>query len=205
MQFNGFNQHDFETFQIEGLDERMTVIQERIQPKFQAIGDVIAADLAAMIGNEMFLHIAKHARRTVNPPSDTWSAYCHDKRGYKKHPHFQIGLWDDHLFLWLAYIYEMPNKNTIGNQFLQNSDVITSNVPTDYVISLDHTKKDAQTLEEIDLTKALERFTNVKKGEFLIGRHISKDDPILTDGDALLTEIRTTFETLLPIYKLSMK
>ncbi|GEL76025.1 hypothetical protein TMU01_02600 [Tenuibacillus multivorans] len=153
----------------------------------------------------MFLHIAKHARRTVNPPSDTWSAYCHDKRGYKKHPHFQVGLWDDHLFLWLAYIYEMPNKSDIGDKLLKNIDLITSSISNDYVISLDHTKKESKTLEEIDLRKSLERFKNVKKGEFLIGKHIDKNDPILKNGDALLNEIYKTFETLSPIYRLSMR
>lgn len=67
MVFNGFEQQDFDTFLIDGLDERMVAIQERIQPKFRAIGDTLAADLSAMIGSEMFLHIARHARRTINP------------------------------------------------------------------------------------------------------------------------------------------
>src|SRR5699024_11327687 len=75
--------------------------------------DVCSSDLEdvrAMVGSDMHLHIAKHARRTVNPPNDTWMAIAGNKRGYKKHPHFQVGLWDDHLFIWLAYIYELPRS-----------------------------------------------------------------------------------------------
>ncbi len=68
MTFKGFEKVDFDTFYIEGLEERMEAIQTRIQPKFQQIGNELVDFLAAQLGNEMFLHIAKHARRTVNPP-----------------------------------------------------------------------------------------------------------------------------------------
>ena len=36
--------------------------------------------------------MAKHARRTVNPPDDTWVAFALDKRGYKKHCHFKVAV-----------------------------------------------------------------------------------------------------------------
>ncbi|RCO06314.1 DUF1054 family protein, partial [Bacilli bacterium] len=94
MSLQGFNKEDFETFHIDGLDSRMEAIQNRIQPKFQLIGSQLVDVLSAELGNEMFLHIAKHARRTVNPPQDTWLAIGNNKRGYKKHPHFQLGLFD---------------------------------------------------------------------------------------------------------------
>src|SRR5690625_638508 len=90
MKFNGFSQKDFDTFLIDGLDERMKAIQTRIQPKFQEIGSYLTDYLSVQLGNEVFLHIAKHARRTVNPPQDTWLAIADNKRGYKKHPHLQV-------------------------------------------------------------------------------------------------------------------
>lgn len=205
MSFTGFTKQDFDTFAIEGLEERMAAIQERIQPKFQAISDEISKDLSSYTGYDMYLHIARHARRKVNPPADTWSAYCHDKRGYKKHPHFQIGLFDDHVFLWLAYIYEMPDKQEIGSRFLDNMDSITENIPQEFMVSQDHMKKDAESLETIDLEKALTRFRDVKKGEFLIGRQIKADDPLLQDGEKFLNLAKETFEKLAPLYKLSMR
>ncbi len=205
MNFEGFAQNDFDTFKIEGLSERMEAIQERIQPKFRAIGEPLTEDLAIMLGNEMHLHIARHARRTVNPPNDTWLAICNNKRGYKQHPHFQIGLYDDHLFIWLAFIYELPNKQKIASTFLDHMDDIVKIVPNDYVVSMDHMKKDKESLEEIDLHAALERFRNVKKAEFLIGRHIASNDPIIKDGKALYEVVKDTFETLLPLYTLAYK
>ncbi|MFB4164710.1 YktB family protein [Alteribacillus sp. JSM 102045] len=206
MSFQGFQSSDFDTFHIDGLDERMEAIQERIQPKFKEIGDFLTDELSMMLGKEMYLHIAKHARRTKNPPTDTWLGIADNKRGYKKHPHFQVGLFDDHVFLWLAYIYEMPDKQEVAKSFLENKEDILS-LPDDYVISLDHTKKDAFSINEIaedKLTESLTRFRDVKKGEFLIGKHIKKDDPLLKDGEAFLQEAKQTFETLVPFYELSI-
>lgn len=203
MKFTGFEKRDFDTFHIEILAGRMEAIQDRIQPKFQAIGEVLTDDLAAVLGNEMFLHIARHARRTVNPPKDTWLAIANNKRGYKQHPHFQVGLFDDHVFIWLAFIYELPGKSDIAKKFLNDIDIIEETIPNEYVISLDHMKKDSISMEEINLKEALVRFRDVKKAEFLIGRHIDANDPILQDGERFIALVKETFETLIPIYKLS--
>ena len=48
--------------------------------------------MSRAIGAEAFAHVAKHARRTVNPPDDTWVAFAPDKRGYKKHCHFKVAV-----------------------------------------------------------------------------------------------------------------
>ncbi len=204
--FTGFTKEDFETFSIEGLEERMEAIQGRIQPKFKGVGQVLCDDLSAVSGNEMYLHIAKHARRTVNPPKDTWLAICHDKRGYKKHPHFQVGLFDDHVFIWFALIYEAPNKSTIAQNFLNNLDEVYETIPREYVISMDHMKKEAQTMSSLDkqdFENMLIRFRDVKKAEFLVGRHVAANDPILSNGEQFLQLAKNTMETLMPLYKAS--
>ncbi|WP_337098701.1 YktB family protein [Paenibacillus sp. YIM B09110] len=203
----GFTQEDFDVFQLEGLEERMAGIQGLIQPKFQAIGERLAGELAVHAGDEMYLHIAKHARRTVNPPKDTWLSICNNKRGYKSHPHFQLGLFDDHLFLWLALIYEVPNKSQIAAAYLDKLDDVIAAVPDNYMISLDHTMKEATRTGDMsteDWNKALVRFRDVKKAELLIGRHIPADDALLRSGDILLKFASSTFETLMPLYRMSL-
>ncbi|MCM3214879.1 DUF1054 domain-containing protein [Niallia taxi] len=204
MKFDGFNQNDFETFTIDGLEERMEAIQTRIQPKFKEIGQELTDSLSAKIGSEMFLHIAKHARRTVNPPKDTWLAIAGNKRGYKQHPHFQLGLFDDHVFIWLAYIYELPHKSSIANTFLENIDQFSTAIPKDFVVSMDHMKKESSPITEIDLEKTLIRFRDVKKAEFLVGKQIAANDPILKDGQRFAELVESTYDTLLPFYKLSI-
>ncbi|MCJ7840726.1 DUF1054 domain-containing protein [Lederbergia sp. NSJ-179] len=203
MAFAGFEQQDFDTFSIDGLDERMVAIQERIQPKFREIGNVLTDDLSAMIGSEMYLHIAKHARRTVNPPQDTWLAIAGNKRGYKKHPHFQVGLFDDHVFIWLAFIYELPNKAKMAQNFLDHIETVKETIPQDFMISQDHMKKEATSIREVDVEKVLTRFRDVKKAEFLVGKHIDSKDPLLKDGNRFLDFTKNIFETLIPLYRLA--
>ncbi|WP_128895046.1 DUF1054 domain-containing protein [Longirhabdus pacifica] len=205
MNFEGFTADDFATFSIDGLEQRMEAIRGRIQPKFKIIGDSLSTSLSVLTGNEMYVHIAQHARRTKNPPNDTWLALSHNKRGYKMHPHFQVGLFDDHVFIWLAYIYELPNKKEIAQHFLHSIDEIQALLPEQYVISMDHTKKGAQSIANMSLQQSLERFSNVKKAELLIGKQIFKDDPLLNDGTKFLNTIEDTFSTLLPLYTMSMR
>jgi uncharacterized protein YktB (UPF0637 family) len=88
-----WNKDDFDVFSIEGLDNRMEALQNQIQPKFQKLGTHFADRLSAHGTDEFFPHVAKHARRTVNPPKDSWVAFAPAKRGYKALPHFQVGLW----------------------------------------------------------------------------------------------------------------
>ncbi|MGO4543710.1 DUF1054 domain-containing protein [Paenibacillus sp. 2TAB23] len=203
---DGFTQADFDVFNLVGLEERMAAIQNQIQPKFHAIGGQLTVDAAVHAGNEMYLHVARHARRKVNPPKDTWLAIAANKRGYKAHPHFQLGLFDDHLFLWMALIYEVPNKSNIATAFLNQIDDVIAVVPQDYVLSLDHMKKESTpiaTMTKQDWKDALIRFRDVQKAELLIGRHVMAGDPILRDGDALLAFASSTYEKLMPLYRMA--
>lgn len=208
MTFNGFAPTDFQTFTIEGLDARMEAIRNRIQPKFRTIGEQLISDVAMHSGTEMFLHIAKHARRTVNPPKDTWLAIGPNKRGYKSFPHFQVGLFDDHVFIWLAFIYEVANKRNIAQAMLDHQDQLREIIPNDYVLSMDHMKKDATIigqLDEAELTDKLIRFRDVKSAEWLIGRHIAKGDLLLQDGEAFMEDARRTMTTLMPLYRMAIE
>lgn len=206
MRFEGFTETDFDSFRIAGLDARMEAIRSRIQPKFKALGEQLSVDIAASAGCELFLHIAQHARRKVNPPVDTWLALCHNKRGYKQHPHFQVGLFDDRVFLWFALIYELPDKKAIAGEYLKHVRKFKQSIPADYQLSFDHMQKDAVTagsLSESELRKALERFRDVGKAELLVGRYLDANDPVLKDGAAFIELAKRTFETLMPLYRIS--
>jgi uncharacterized protein YktB (UPF0637 family) len=206
MSFTGFTKTDFDTFSIDGLDARMAAIRERIQPKFKTLGDSLSSELSVLSGIEMHLHIAKHARRKVNPPVDTWLAICHTKRGYKQVPHFQIGLFDDRIFIWLALIYELPNKQAIADAYLKNLAVIRKALPDSFRLSFDHMKKETLPVSQLDKqgwTDSLEKFRNVKKAELLVGLNLDFNDPIVSEGDKLERLAKETFETLLPLYHMA--
>ena len=203
MSFTGFTQEDFDTFLIEGLEQRMAAIRERIQPKFRAVAEQVIEELSARTGQDMHLHIAKHARRTVNAPVDTWMAVSHNKRGYKQYPHFQVGLFDDQLFIWLALIYEVADKQRIADTLLANQRDLYERIPDDYSISIDPMKKAAlakNSLSPEEFKELFVRFKNVKSAELLIGRVLKADDAVKLGG-GLVDVVRDTFAQLTPIYK----
>lgn len=205
MTFNGFNTQDFNVFQTNGLEERMDQIINQIRPKLEALGNKYAEELTALTGEEMFYHVAKHARRTVNPPKDTWVAFAPNKRGYKMLPHFQIGLWETHVFIWFALIYESPIKDSYGKVFLKKINKIKKSIPNDFVWSDDHMKPESYTHREVKKERLEEmaiRLSTVKKAELLCGVRIEKDEAVKMSEDDWYDRITETFKTLLPLYTL---
>lgn len=203
---SGFTQEDFDVFSIEGLDARMEAIKTMIRPKLEALGQHYAPSLSMATGNEMFTHVAKHARRTVNPPNDTWVAWAADKRGYKKHPHFQVGLWGTHLFVWYAVIYESPAKAQVSEAMRTHLEEILSFVPDHFRWSPDHMQPTSTSSAELGkegIKKLVDRLATVKKAEILCGINIDRHDPILADGTALLARLDETFEILTKLYRIA--
>ncbi|WP_421384373.1 YktB family protein [Bacillus salacetis] len=205
MNFNGFTEDDFNVFSIDGLEDRMEALIETVRPKLDALGTHFSPTLSTMTGDEMFPHVAKHARRSVNPPDDTWVAFANNKRGYKKHPHFQIGLWETHVFVWFAMIYEAPAKEEYGKKLEQNIDRITDIIPRNFVWSGDHTKPEVQPFSEMDkeeLTSLFKRLQTVKKAEILCGIQIPREKAVKLSGDETIEIISDAFVKLLPLYNL---
>jgi uncharacterized protein YktB (UPF0637 family) len=83
---------DFKIFDVKGFEARMREIRGRVRPKLETIGHSLVPAVSRATGAPTFAHVAKHARRTVNPPDDTWVAFGPDQRGYKKHPHFKVAV-----------------------------------------------------------------------------------------------------------------
>lgn len=194
---------DFEVFEIEGLEERMEALSEIVRPKFHHLGDEYATYLSAKTGEEFFVHVAKHARRTVNPPKDSWVAFAPYKRGYKSLPHFQIGLWRTHLFIVFAIIYEAPHKDDMANRLLNNIQLL-NDLPDDYILSGDHMSPEVLNLGESrdeSLEKLIVRLRDIKKGEFLVGRHIPKEQANKMSYEEFMQFTTETFESLIPIYR----
>lgn len=206
MSFSGFTNSDFDVFEIDGLDDRMEALKTSIRPKLEELGRHFAPSLSAATGDEMFPHVAKHARRTKNPPNDTWVAFASNPRGYKMLPHFQIGLWETHVFIWFAVIYEAPKKEEIG-KILENSlDILYKQIPKDYVWSVDHTKPSAVVHNELskeELKSMFVRLQTVKKAEILCGFHIPREEAVRMSPDQFIEKADLVFRNLLPLYKMA--
>ncbi len=210
MNVQGFLEKDFSVFEIEGLQPRMDALIANVRPKLDELGRGIAPFLSAQCGEEMYPHVAKHARRTVHPPNDTWVAWATSKRGYKALPHFQVGLFADYLFIVMAVIYESPNKTVLSRALRANENEVLNLVPagmqSEFYWSVDHTKPGGVKHSELGregLRLIADRLATVKQSEVLCGRFLQKDDPRLQDGGTLARTVEDTFETLLPLYRMA--
>jgi uncharacterized protein YktB (UPF0637 family) len=204
MVFPGFNPEDFRVFEVDGLDQRMAALREQIKPKLDWLGAHFCPMLSVLTGQEMYYHVAKHARRTVHPPMNTWVAWSVNKRGYKMAPHFELGMWNSHLFIWFAIIYESSVKSAYAQELLDNVEEIQKIIPEYFLWSWDHTQIEAYpqyTLHREDLVAALKRVRDVKKAELLCGITVDRNDPILHKPE-LLHKIEETLQTLMPLYKM---
>ncbi|AIY05982.1 hypothetical protein Plano_2017 [Planococcus sp. PAMC 21323] len=196
-----WTEQDFDVFNTPGLEARMSALTQLIRPKFAELGTEFSSFFSGKTGDEFFPHVAKHMRRTVNPPNDSWVAFAPYKRGYKAVPHFQIGMWESHVFVILAVIYEAPNKTAMAENLL-HSDVL-KNLSGDFTVSGDHMKPQSNSLNDLGdqgLEKLITRLRDVKKGEFVIGRHLTKDQAEFFNKEQFFQFAEETFETLLPIY-----
>lgn len=206
MTFTGFSNNDFDVFKIDGLDERMEALKATIRPKLEELGKLYAGKLSVWTGDEMFAHVAKHARRTINPPKDTWVAIASNARGYKMMPHFQIGLWETHVFIWFAVIYEAPNKAEFGIKLEKSIKQIYKEIPDSFVWSGDHTKPETlahSELSEDELKQLFVRLQNVKKAEILCGVRIEQDEAIAMSPTRFIEKADEVFTSLLPLYKMA--
>ncbi|MEH7013960.1 DUF1054 domain-containing protein [Neobacillus niacini] len=207
MDFRGFNNEDFNVFQIDGLETRMEALKERIRPKLESLGLHFAPTLTTLTGDEQFVHVAKHARRTINPPKDTWVAFANNPRGYKMLPHFQIGLWQTHLFIWFAVIYEAPQKQEFAARLTKKINKIYKETPKDFVWSLDHTKPESVPhgqLSKEDLRGMFERLEKVKKAEILCGYEIKRDEVLNLNYEDFLQQVENVFNKVAPLYKIAL-
>lgn len=204
MAIPSFTEEDFSVFHVDGLEARMEELKTRIRPKFEKIGEQITPFLDQMIGEPFYLHIAKHARRTVNPPDETWMAWAANKRGYKAHPHFQLGIRDTHLFIWFALIYECDRKPGFARNLREKIDEIWPEIPDHFHISDDHTTPETTLKKEWDVEKKLDRLEKVKKAEFLCGTLIPREEAVLLKGEEIIERAESAFQTLYPLYRLAV-
>ena len=69
MPSTAFYAADFKVFDEPSFKGRIGGIRQRLRPKLEAIGHSLAPGVGRSTGGEVFAHVAKHARRTVNPPA----------------------------------------------------------------------------------------------------------------------------------------
>jgi uncharacterized protein YktB (UPF0637 family) len=120
--FAGWSAEHFDIFAVEDFGERMARIRASLQPRLAELGDDLAEGLAIRLGAPFYVHVAKHLRRRVNPPDETWVALGPAPRGYKATPHFEAGLAGSGAF---ARFVLKPEAQAARRLFVDRVDLAT--------------------------------------------------------------------------------
>jgi len=86
----GFKRRDFDIFAVEGFSDRMRLLYEHVRPRLVKLGEELTPEISRKLHLEFFPHVAKHARRTVNPPAETWAAFGPSPKGYKRYGYLAL-------------------------------------------------------------------------------------------------------------------
>ena len=197
-----FKQKDFKVFSVEGLENRMAALDEQVRPQLNALGERYSKYLTEQTSDEFFYHVAKHARRTVNPPKDTWVAFATNQRGYKMLPHFQIGLFESQLFIMFGVMHENKDKGLMA-EFLNKNINLLESLPKDYSLCFDHYKIDKTPINELstdDIKHHIKRLKEIKKAEFFVARTLDPQSEILKTDKAFTEFLDETFDELIKFY-----
>lgn len=157
-----FTRADFDIFDDQTLKGRLDKIYTQLDPKFEVFGTQLQAELVVETKREFSLHIAKHLRRFKNPPMNTWMALSESSRGYKMIPHFEVGFWDDRIFVWFALMAEMPDKTDYAPLLASQTESLLRDF-ADYDLSYDHMTKQKFPMSSENLKLIQDKFAKTKK------------------------------------------
>lgn len=185
---------DFSCLAVEGLGPRMQAIRSRISPKLEEIGAEMAPWLSEKTGHAFFAHVAKHARRTVNPPDDTWVALSEAARGYKMMPHAEIGLFASCLFVRLGVLPEAREKD----RFSRAAQEHLGDLPGWVQVFFDHRRPEAKALaDRADPGAQIRAHLRGRQGEVFLGR-IWPAEQVM--GKDVVPVAKEALEPLLSLY-----
>jgi len=203
-----FNAADFKVFDLDGFKPRMDEIRTRIRPRLEAIGTRLAPAIAHATGGETFPHVARHARRTVNPPDDTWVAFAPDARGYKKHNHFKVAVSRHCVRFLFEAGPEHADKKRFATAWRKNAPrlgPVLRRVKGLAWFKNEHDEDPAAALGDMSpevFADLADELTRTREGQLVVGRAVpSTEVTRLTDAECR-EMAASTFRALAPLYRL---
>ena len=203
-----FTASDFKVFDIQGFNERMAAIMLKIRPKLTSIGEELAPKVSELVDVPLFVHVAKHARRTVNPPDDTWAAAGANARGYKKDVHFKVAISRHCVrFLFEAgpEYYAKPDwAKEWHSDFKSISAALQGNKELAWFKN-EHDEDPSAVLSKLapaDLKKLGDELTRRKDGQLVFGRRIDAAEFIGLKPKQVEKIALDTFKPLAPLFQM---
>lgn len=208
MPSTAFGASDFKVFDVGGFVQRMSEIRARIRPKLEIVGQRLRADVSRSTGGEAFVHVAKHARRTVNPPGDTWVAFAPDPRGYKKHCHFKIAI-SRHA---VRFLFEVGPEHADKKRWVAawkrsapRLGPVLRRVPGLAHFEDEHDERPATMLSDLTVDQLValgEGVLRTRQGQFVLGRAVPASEAARWTEAQYRTAALQTVRALSPLYRL---
>ena len=208
MPSSAFVTGDFKVFDAKGFQPRMAEIRSRVRPKLEALGKSLAPALSRSLGGEVFAHVARHARRTVNPPDDTWVAFSPDARGYKKHCHFKVAV-SRHCVRFLFEVGpEHADKKRWAAAWKKNAPKLAPvlrRVKSLAWFKNEHDEEPAAPLADLTpegIGELGDELLRTRDGQLVIGRATPADEAARWSEAQYRAAALETFRALVPLYRL---
>ena len=203
-----FGAADYRVFDVKGFHPRMGQIKARVRPKLETLGRSLAPAVARSVGGQTFAHVARHARRTVNPPDDTWVAFGPDARGYKKHCHFKVAV-SRHCVRFLFEVGpEHADKKRWAAAWKKNAGKLTPVLRRMKHLAWfknEHDETPAAALADMtpdDLVALADEVVRRRDGQLVLGRTVSADEAARWTEAKYRAAALDTFRALAPLYRL---
>jgi uncharacterized protein YktB (UPF0637 family) len=203
-----FSANDFKVFDVKGFHPRMAELRERVRPKLEAFGHSLTPAIGRTTGGDVFPHVAKHARRTVNPPDDTWVAFAGDPRGYKKHSHFKVAVSRNCVRFLFEIGPEHADKKRWVAAWKKNAAKVGPVLRRMTGLAWfknEHDEEPAAMLAELtpDALAALgDEVLRVRDGQFVVGRQIPCAEAARWTEAQYRAAALDTFRALAPLFRL---
>jgi uncharacterized protein YktB (UPF0637 family) len=208
MAFPGFRASDFKVFEISGFKPRMDAIRTRIRPKLEAAGRDLLPDVSRIGGEEAFTHVAKHVRRTVNPPEDTWVAFACDRRGYKKHCHFKLAVSLGAVRFLFEAGPDLSDKARWAAAWKRHAPQLVPVLRRAKGLAWfknEHDEAPAALLTDMsadEVARLADELTRKRDGQLVLGRAVLAQEATRWQPRDYVRNARETFQVLAPLYRL---
>jgi uncharacterized protein YktB (UPF0637 family) len=198
---------DFRVFEISGFGGRMQAIRERVRPKLTALGESLAPQVGRLVNDEVFPHVAKHARRTVNPPEDTWVAFGPNHRGYKKLSHFKVAVSKNCIRCLFEVGPEHEDKRGWARRWERRPADLIAIVKRGQDIGWfknEHDEDPAALMKAAgpaEIRMMLDELTRRQDGQLVLGRRLSRAEVTGMTPEAFQKAALGIFRVLAPLYR----
>jgi len=203
-----FSCTDFKVFEIPGFAERMAAIRANIQPRLSSIGEALVPQLSSLLDVPLFVHVARHMRRTVNPPDDTWVAFGRDPRGYKKDAHFRVSVSGQ----CVRFLFEAGPEYYEKSEWVRGWNRASAALVSDLRMGRDlgwfkdeHEDSPVKSLKIMtpgELKSLGKELTRRKAGQFVLGRTIAAKDFLKLTGSQFQKLAVESFAPLAPLFEI---